>query len=43
MNVFAKLRRRPPEERTGTMTLVEHLEELRHRLIVCIIAVAVAR
>lgn len=40
MNVFAKLRRRPPEERTGTMTLVEHLEELRHRLIVCIIAVS---
>jgi sec-independent protein translocase protein TatC len=40
MSVFSKIRRRPPEERVGTMTLVEHLEELRHRLVVCIIAVA---
>jgi sec-independent protein translocase protein TatC len=40
MNVFSKIRRRPPEERAGTMTLVEHLEELRHRLVVCILAVA---
>jgi sec-independent protein translocase protein TatC len=40
MNVFSKFRRRPPEERAGTMTLVEHLEELRHRLVVCIVAVA---
>jgi sec-independent protein translocase protein TatC len=40
MSVFAKLRRRPPEERTGSMTLVQHLDELRHRLIVCIIAIA---
>ena len=40
MSVFAKLRRRPPEERAGTMTLVEHLDELRHRLIVCIVAIA---
>jgi sec-independent protein translocase protein TatC len=41
MSVFEKLkiRRRPPEERAGSMTLVEHLEELRHRLVVCIIAV----
>ena len=39
MSVFSKLRRRPPEERAGTMTLVEHLEELRHRLVVCILAV----
>jgi sec-independent protein translocase protein TatC len=35
------LRRRTPEERTGTMTVMEHLEELRHRLIVCTVAVAV--
>jgi sec-independent protein translocase protein TatC len=40
MSVFAKLRRRPPKERAGTMTLVEHLDELRHRLIVCIVAIA---
>jgi sec-independent protein translocase protein TatC len=39
MRVFPKLRRPPPEER-GTMTLVEHLDELRHRLIVCMIAIA---
>ena len=39
-DVFSKFRRRPPEQRAGTMTLVEHLEELRHRLIVCIVAVA---
>jgi sec-independent protein translocase protein TatC len=40
MNVFARIRRRPPEERAGTMTLMEHLEELRHRLVICIVAVA---
>ena len=40
MNVFARIRRRPPEERAGTMTLIEHLEELRHRLVICIFAVA---
>jgi sec-independent protein translocase protein TatC len=40
MNVFSKIWRRPPEERAGTMTLVQHLEELRHRLVVCILAVA---
>jgi sec-independent protein translocase protein TatC len=40
MSVFAKLRRRPPEERAGTMTLMEHLEELRRRLVICIFAVA---
>jgi sec-independent protein translocase protein TatC len=40
MSVFAKLRRRPPEERAGSMTLVEHLDELRHRLIVCMVAIA---
>jgi sec-independent protein translocase protein TatC len=36
------LRRRTPEQRTGTMTVMEHLEELRHRLIVCTIAIALA-
>ncbi len=33
-------RRRTPEQRTGSMTVVEHLEELRHRLIICLYAVA---
>jgi sec-independent protein translocase protein TatC len=33
-------RRRSQDQRTGTMTVVEHLEELRHRLIVCLYAVA---
>jgi sec-independent protein translocase protein TatC len=39
MNVFARIRRRPPEEREGTMTLIQHLEELRRRLVICIFAV----
>jgi len=34
-------RRRSEEDRTGTMTLMDHLGELRHRLIVCLIALAV--
>lgn len=34
-------RRRSDEERTGTMTLLDHLEELRGRLIVVMIALAV--
>src|SRR5712691_8752804 len=41
MRVIPKLRRRSPDGRTGTMTLMEHLEELRHRLIVCVIAIGV--
>jgi sec-independent protein translocase protein TatC len=42
MTVLPKLlRRRTPRERTGTMTVMEHLSELRHRLIVCTIAVAI--
>ena len=40
MPMIPKLRRRSPEQRTGTMTLIEHLEELRHRVIVMFIAVA---
>ena len=42
MKVFPRIRRRTPEERTGTMTVVEHLDELRSRLIVSTIAVGVA-
>jgi sec-independent protein translocase protein TatC len=38
MPVIPRLRRRSIEER-GTMTVVEHLEELRHRLIVVFVAV----
>ena len=35
------VRRRPSTERTGSMT-VEHLEELRHRIVIRVIVVAVA-
>ena len=41
MRVFHKIRRRSPDERTGNMTLFEHLDELRQRLIVSMVAVAV--
>jgi sec-independent protein translocase protein TatC len=40
MAVIPFRRRRSEEGRTGTMTLMEHLVELRHRLIVIIIALA---
>ncbi len=36
------LRRRSPQERAGTMTVIEHLEELRHRMVICLIALALA-
>jgi sec-independent protein translocase protein TatC len=39
MRVLPK-RRRSDEERTGTMTLIEHLTELRYRLLISIYAVA---
>ena len=39
MRVISRFRRRSEEERTGSMTVMEHLEELRHRLIIAIIAV----
>jgi sec-independent protein translocase protein TatC len=41
MPMIPKLRRRSTDQRTGTMTLIEHLEELRHRLIVMFIAITV--
>jgi sec-independent protein translocase protein TatC len=41
MPIIPKLRRRSQDQRTGTMTLLEHLEELRHRIILCFIALAV--
>jgi sec-independent protein translocase protein TatC len=36
-----RLRRRPQRDAEGSMTLVEHLEELRYRLIVAVVAIAV--
>jgi sec-independent protein translocase protein TatC len=34
------IRRRSPEQRVGSMTVMEHLEELRHRIVIAIIALA---
>ena len=36
--MMPKLRRRSTDERTGTMTLIEHLEELRHRVVLAFVA-----
>jgi sec-independent protein translocase protein TatC len=36
MTVVPRRRRRTPEEREGQMTLIEHLRELRHRMIVAL-------
>jgi sec-independent protein translocase protein TatC len=41
MPMIPKLRRRSTDERSGTMTLIEHLEELRHRVILSCIALGV--
>lgn len=41
MKVFPRFRRRTPNERSGTMTVIEHLDELRSRLIVSMIAVGI--
>jgi sec-independent protein translocase protein TatC len=41
MKVFPRVRRRSAEQRTGTMTVIEHLDELRHRLIVSMVAIGV--
>jgi len=35
-------RRKTPEQRTGNMTVVEHLEELRHRIVICLWAIGLA-
>jgi len=40
VTVIPRFRRKSEEQRTGTMSLVDHLEELRHRIIVCMIAIA---
>jgi sec-independent protein translocase protein TatC len=34
--------RRSPEERAANMTVVQHLEELRHRIVICLWAVGIA-
>ena len=39
MAVIPRLRRKP---RPPTMTVIEHLDELRRRLIICVVAVTVA-
>jgi sec-independent protein translocase protein TatC len=41
MRVLPRIRRRSPDERAGSMTVVQHLEELRSRLIVAISAIGV--
>jgi Sec-independent protein secretion pathway component TatC len=40
MRLVPKFLRRSEAERTGTMTVVEHLEELRRRMIIAFVAVA---
>jgi sec-independent protein translocase protein TatC len=41
MKVIPRWRRKTVEEQQGQMTLIEHLRELRHRLIMCLWALAV--
>jgi sec-independent protein translocase protein TatC len=36
MKAIPRWRRRTPEEREGAMSLIDHLKELRHRLLICI-------
>ena len=39
MTVIPKFRRKEPQARTGTMTVMQHLEELRHRIVMSSIAI----
>jgi sec-independent protein translocase protein TatC len=39
MRVIPRWRRKTPEERAGTMSLIDHLKELRHRLVICLWAI----
>jgi hypothetical protein len=41
MAIIPKLRRKGPKDPGGTMTIIEHLEELRYRLVLAIGSVAV--
>jgi sec-independent protein translocase protein TatC len=36
MKTLPRWRRKTPEERVGAMSLIDHLKELRHRLLICI-------
>ena len=36
MKTLPRWRRKSPEEREGAMSLIDHLKELRHRLLICI-------
>lgn len=36
MKAPSRWRRKSPEEKQGTMSLIDHLRELRHRLVVCL-------
>jgi sec-independent protein translocase protein TatC len=42
MAIIPKLRRKGPKDPGGTMTIIEHLEELRYRLVLAIASVGVA-
>jgi sec-independent protein translocase protein TatC len=36
MRTLSRWRRKSPEEREGAMSLIDHLKELRHRLVICL-------
>jgi sec-independent protein translocase protein TatC len=36
MKTLSRWRRKTPEEREGAMSLIDHLKELRHRLVICL-------
>ena len=41
MKAASRWRRKSPEEKQGTMSLIDHLRELRHRLLICLWALVV--
>jgi sec-independent protein translocase protein TatC len=41
MKAASRWRRKSPEEKQGTMSLIDHLRELRHRLVICLWALVV--